>query len=91
MFRLNCRCRKKLVDKLVEECTDNVEEVKIAGMALFKHENESVCSYSICDVFAVVVLTISIGTGVYFAYKYMNRNRETAAKESFNYQMTLSY
>ena len=31
----NCKCRKKLVDKLIEcssteECTENVEEVKIA-------------------------------------------------------------
>ena len=26
----NCKCRKKLVDKLVEECTKNVGEVKLA-------------------------------------------------------------
>ena len=26
----NCKCRKKLVDNLVEECTENVEEAKIA-------------------------------------------------------------
>ena len=26
----NCKCRKKLVDKLVEECTEIVEEVKLA-------------------------------------------------------------
>ena len=31
----NCKCRKKLVDKLVDKCTDNIDEVKIAGMALF--------------------------------------------------------
>ena len=31
----NCKCRKKIVDKLVEECNDNVDEVKIAKMALF--------------------------------------------------------
>ena len=28
----NCKCRKKLIDKLVEECTENVEEVKLAQM-----------------------------------------------------------
>ena len=32
----NCKCRKKLIDKLVEECTKNIDEVKIAGMALFE-------------------------------------------------------
>ena len=35
---------KKLVDKLVEKCTENIDEVKIAGMTLFEHENECVCS-----------------------------------------------
>ena len=35
---------KKLVDKLVEECTDNIDQVKIAKMALFEHENECICS-----------------------------------------------
>ena len=27
----NCTCRKKLIDKLVEECTQNIDEVKFAG------------------------------------------------------------
>ena len=47
---------KKLVDKLVEECTDNIDQVKIAKMALFEHENECICSYPICVVLAVKVL-----------------------------------
>ena len=29
----NCKCRNKLVDKLVEECTENIEEVKLAKIA----------------------------------------------------------
>ena len=29
----NCKCRKKLVDKLVEGCTEDVEEVKLAKIA----------------------------------------------------------
>ena len=32
----NCKCRKKLVDKLVEECTENVEEVKLAKTSLIE-------------------------------------------------------
>ena len=31
----NCKGRKKLGDKLVEECTENIHEVKITEMALF--------------------------------------------------------
>ena len=87
----NYKCRKQLVNKLVEECTDSVDEVKIAGMALFEHENECICSYILCVVLDIVVLTVSIGIGAYFAYKQMNRNRENSSKESFNYQTTLSY
>ena len=26
----NCKCRKKLLDKLIEEYTENIDEVKIA-------------------------------------------------------------
>ena len=36
----NCKCRKKLVDKLVEECTENVEEVKLAKITLAENENK---------------------------------------------------
>ena len=40
----NCKCKKILVDKLVEECTGNIDEVKIAGISLAGHENVCVCS-----------------------------------------------
>ena len=61
----NCKCRKKLVDKLVEECTENIDEAKIAGMALSEHGNDS---YTICVVLVVIALPISIGIGAYFIY-----------------------
>ena len=32
--------QKKLVDKLIKECTENVDEIKIAGMGLLEHRNE---------------------------------------------------
>ena len=37
----NCKCRKKLVGKLVDECTEAVEEVKIAKIT--QAENENIC------------------------------------------------
>ena len=40
----NCKCRKKLVDKLVEECTENIDEVKLAKLTLAEHENMCKCS-----------------------------------------------
>ena len=87
----NCKSRKKLVDKLVKECTENIDKVKIAEMVLFEHENECIYSYWICVVLNVIALTINIGMGAYFAYKYMNHVKKTAAKESVIYPTTLPY
>ena len=39
----NCKCRKRLVDKLVEKCNKNIDKAKLAKTTLFKHESEFVC------------------------------------------------
>ena len=61
----NCKCRKKLVDKLVDECTETFEEVKLA-------ENENSYKCSSCTVYTVLLwifFTINIGgIGAYFVY-----------------------
>ena len=35
----NCKCRKRLLDKIVDECTKTVEEVKLAIITLAENEN----------------------------------------------------
>ena len=40
----NRKARKKLVDKLIDECTENVEEVKIAKITLAEDKNKEICS-----------------------------------------------
>ena len=35
----NCECRKRLVDKLEEECRENVDEAELTEIALAKNEN----------------------------------------------------
>ena len=83
----NCKCRKKLVDKLVEECTGNVQEVKIVGMALFERGNECKSSCTLYVVLLMIVFTICIGIGTYFIYyKYMNHDQKTASKYDYVYQ-----
>ena len=59
---------KKLVDKLVEECTENVEEVKLAIVTSAEHEN--VCKMFQHNLFCTVfnIFTINIGIGTYFVY-----------------------
>ena len=74
-----------MVDKLVEECTENIDEAKLTGIALFEHGNECVCSYTVCIVLGVIALIIWIGIGAYFTYKYINRNKENVSKYDYTY------
>ena len=58
----NCQCRKKLVDKLVDECTETVEEMKLVKITLAENENSYKCSS--CTVYTVLFLiffTINVG------------------------------
>ena len=59
----NCKCRKKWFDKLVDERTETVEEVKLAKITLAK--NESGNKYSSCAVCIVLTFT---GITTYFVY-----------------------
>ena len=59
--------QKKLVDKLIDECTETIEEVKLAETTLFENENNY--KYNSCIVYIIlmiVVLTIFTGITIYF-------------------------
>ena len=83
----NCRCRKKLVDPLIEKCTKNIDIVTI--------DNKNKCSFSIvyivCIVLFSITLAISIGIGIYFVYyhwylkKYRARSVLNTRKETLIY------
>ena len=65
----NCKYRNKLVDNLVEECTETDDEVKLAKITLSENENKhksSSCTLYI--VFSLIIFTINIGIGAYFVY-----------------------
>ena len=65
---LSCKCWKKLVDKLVEECTENIEEAR-----LHSAENENKHKYSSSIAYIVLFslsFAINIGIGTYFLYSY---------------------
>ena len=67
----NGKCRKKLFDKLVEECTKNIDEVEITEIT--QAENERGNKYSSCTLYIVlfsIFYTISIGITIYFGYFY---------------------
>ena len=63
----NCKCKKKLFDKLVEECTKSIDEVKIACEN--DHKNKC-CSCRLYIVLFSIIFTISIWIATYFAYSY---------------------
>ena len=84
------------MDKLVEECTETDEEVKLAKITLAEHENRHKNKFSFCTLYIVlfsIIITVNTGIGTCFIYhKYMNLvTKKTAAKESFNYQTTFNY
>ena len=65
-------CRKQLVSKLIEECTENIDEAKIAeitstelqSMKLHSAENKNKHKCSSCILQIVlfsIILTINIG------------------------------
>ena len=65
----NCKCRKKLVEKLINECTETIDETKLANITFTKNENNY--EHNSCIVYIVlmiVVFTIFTGITVYLVY-----------------------
>ena len=73
------KCTNKLVEKLVEECTENIEETRHVEKT--SSENENKYKHSSCTVFIVlflIILTINIGIGTYFVYSHWNLKKDNA-------------
>ena len=70
----NCKCRKKIVNTLIEECTENVEEVKIT-LAEDKNKHKS-SSCTLYIVLFLVIFTANVGIGNYFLcfYFYLKKD-----------------
>ena len=79
----NCKFRKRLVDKLIDECTETIDEVKIL------YKNEDKCRS--CILYIVLFstfFTINVGIATYFVYyKYTNRNKENGSIYDYVYQI----
>ena len=81
----SCNCRKRLVDKLADECDEIVEEVKILD------KNEDKCSSCILYIVLFsIFFTINVGIATYFVYyKHASRNKENVSKHDYVYQTTI--
>ena len=76
----NCKCGKKLVDSLAEECTENINETNLVQKSLDKNENKDKCnSYVVHKMLFwtfFILFIINLGIGIYFVYrKYVNGNK----------------
>ena len=70
----NWKCRKRLIDKLLDECTETVEEEEVKPCIITLAETENSYKCSSCTVYTVlfgVFFTINIGgISAYIVYFY---------------------
>ena len=68
---------KKIVNKLVDECTETIEEVKLARIILIENENSYKCS--LCTVYTTlfwIFFAINVGrisAGLVYFYWYLKK------------------
>ena len=66
----NCHCGKKLVDKIVEECSEIIDESKIIYNSVL-HDYKKVCnSCTVYNVLLDIFFIISISISSVFIYLY---------------------
>ena len=84
----NCKCRKKLVHKFVDQCTEAVEKEKLA-----EDENSYKCSSStVYIVLFWIFFTINIGgIGAYFVYFYWYLEKDSPHVDFNTHKETTIY
>ena len=80
---------KKIVDKLIEECTESIDEVKVAECKFV--ENIHKCSS--CTLYIVlfsIIFTINVRTDTYFVYSHWYLKKDvTCVKFGIRTQATI--
>ena len=67
----NCKCRKKLVEKLIDECTETTEETKLANINFTENENNY--EHNSCKNYIVLmIIAFTIFTGITLFLVYYN-------------------
>ena len=59
----NCKCRKKLTDKLIDDCTKTIENTKLVNITFTENENNFECDS--CIVYVVLMsVAFAVFTGI---------------------------
>ena len=71
----NCMCRKRLIDELLEECSENIDKKKSHSDEI--NDYEKICSS--CSVYIVLLviffrLSISISSVLIYFYLYLKKS-----------------
>ena len=70
----SCKCRKKIIDPLVEESTENIDETKLVNITVENESNSRCTSYLVYKALFWIFFVISCGTIIYIVYNgYVNR------------------
>ena len=78
----NIKCRKKLVDKLIDECTETIEETELTNITLTENENDYKCSSCIVYILLmIVVIVIFTGITAYLVYYNWSLIKNNTHKE----------
>ena len=79
-----CRCRKRLIDKLIDECNENFEETSLIKINSTKCKSNSCIKYI---VLFLILFTTNIRIATYFIYyEYLNHNEKNISKYDYGYQ-----
>ena len=72
----SCKCRKKLIDPLVEECTKNINVIELIKVTVENKNNDRYRSYVVYLVLFWIFFVVSCGTIIYFVYhKYVDHKK----------------
>ena len=73
----SCKCRKRLIDPLAEERTENIDETKLVNITVENKNNSRCTSYLVYKVLFFRFFITNSGIIIYFVYqKYFNRIKD---------------
>ena len=64
----DCKCKKKLIDPLIEKCNENDDQTKIVNITVENENNYECASCIVYTVLVIVTFTIFTAVTVYLIY-----------------------